>query len=185
MADELRAAIRSRLDLPEAEVILSPSGTDSALQALFLARGLLGRPVTSIVVAADESGNGLPAAGSGRHFAAAASGGRAVAKGEPIAGLACAAVTVAARDPHGRARPLAEIDAEVASAAASAVRAGNGVVLHAMDHSKLGSRGDRASPACGRSARLRPAPSRWWSMPARPGSAARGSPGISTRVSWC
>jgi hypothetical protein len=141
MADELRAAIRRRLDLPEAEVILSPSGTDSALQALFLARGLLGRPVTSIVVAADESGNGLPAAGSGRHFAAAASGGRAVAKGEPIAGLACAAVTVAARDPHGRARPLAEIDAEVASAAASAVRAGNGVVLHAMDHSKLGSRG--------------------------------------------
>jgi hypothetical protein len=140
MADDLRDEIRSQLDLPDAEVVLAPSGTDSALQALFLARGLLGRPVTSIVVAADESGNGLPAAASGRHFADAASGGRVVTKGEPIAGLACAAVSIWGRNAHGRARPAAEIDAEVASSAAGAVAAGNGVVLHVMDHSKLGSR---------------------------------------------
>ena len=141
VADEVRGAIRARLDVPDAEVVLSPSGTDSALQALFLARGLLGRAVTSIVVAADESGNGVPGAASGRHFADTASSGQAVAKGAPIAGLACATVTVAARDAHGRPRPLAEIDAEVAAAAADALRAGNGVVVFMMDHSKLGSRG--------------------------------------------
>ncbi len=140
MADELRAALRRRLGLPDAEVILSPSGTDSALQALFLARGLLGKPVTSIVVAVDESGNGVPAAASGRHFAASASGGRAVAKGEPIADLACAGVAIAARDAQGRGRPAHEIDAEVLRATEVAVRAGNGVVLHVMDHSKLGGR---------------------------------------------
>ncbi len=140
MADELRAVLRRRLGLPDAEIVLSPSGTDSALQALFLARGLLGKPVTSIVVAADESGNGVPAAASGRHFAVSASGGRSVAKGAPITGLGCAAVTIAARDGQGRARPPSEVDAEVLHAAEVAIRAGNGVVLHVMDHSKLGSR---------------------------------------------
>jgi hypothetical protein len=138
LADELRGAIRRIFDLPDAEVVLSPSGTDGALLALFVARGLLGRPVTSIVVAADESGNGASAAGSGRHFASASSRGGAVEKGAPIAGLACAAVCIPARDAHGRARPLAEIDAEVAAAAEDAIAAGNAVVLHAMDHSKLG-----------------------------------------------
>src|SRR6185503_18353108 len=110
----------------DAEVVLSPSGTDGALLALFLARGLLRRPVTSIVVAADESGNGAPAAAAGRHFAVATSGGRAVAPGAPIAGLACATVRVAARDARGHARPLADIDADVAAAAEDAVCAGNG-----------------------------------------------------------
>jgi hypothetical protein len=112
---------------------------------------LLGRPLTSIVVAADETGNGVPSAAAGRHFAAAASGGRAVGKGEPIADLACAMVPVAARDAHGQARPLAEIDAEVFRAAEIALAAGNGVALHVMDHSKLGSCGP--SLACLRAIR--------------------------------
>ncbi|HLH92680.1 MAG TPA: hypothetical protein VKX28_30000 [Xanthobacteraceae bacterium] len=141
VADELRSAIRRSFDVPEAEVVLSPSGTDSVLQAAFLARGLLRRPVTSIVVGADESGNGVPAAASGSHFAAAASSGQTVAKGAPISGLASAAVCVAARDAQGRGRPLGEIDTEVAAAAEDAIHAGNGVVLHAMDHSKLGGAG--------------------------------------------
>ncbi len=141
LADELRGAIRRAFDLPDAEVVLSPSGTDGALLALFLARGLLHRPVTSIVVAADESGNGVPAAAAGRHFAAATSNGQAVAQGAPIAGLASAVVRIAARDAQGRARPLADIDADVAAAAEDAIAAGNGVVLHAMDHSKLGGAG--------------------------------------------
>ncbi|HEY1545766.1 MAG TPA: hypothetical protein VGG01_25470 [Xanthobacteraceae bacterium] len=146
VADELRGAIRRAFDLSDAEVVLSPSGTDGALLALFLARGLQRRPVTSIVVAADESGNGVPAAAGGRHFAGAASSGRQVVSGAPIAGVACATVCVAARDTQGRARPVADIDAEVAAAAEEAVAAGNGVVLHAMDHSKLGGTGP--SSAC-------------------------------------
>ncbi len=141
MSDELRALLRRRLGLPDAEVVLSPSGTDSAMQALFLARGLLGKPVTSIVVAADESGSGVPAAAAGRHFAECASAGRAVATGTPIAGLGCAAMTVMARDAQGRARPPAEVDEEVYRAVEVARRAGNGVALYVMDHSKLGSRG--------------------------------------------
>ena len=112
MADEVRNAIRDRFDLPDAEVVLSPSGTDSALQALLLGRGTLGKPVTSIIVAADESGNGVPAAASGRHFAGRASG-RAAPEGAPIPGLASARVAIPARDADGRARPLAEIDAAV------------------------------------------------------------------------
>ena len=145
-ADGVREAISQEFELPNAEIVLSPSGTDGALQALFVARGLIDRPVTSIVVAADESGNGLPAAASGRHFAGVSSGGQAVAKGEPIAGLGCAAVAIAARDVRGQARPLGDIDDDVLREAAHAVRAGNGVVLHLMDHSKLG--GGGPSLAC-------------------------------------
>jgi hypothetical protein len=141
MAEDVREAIRQEFELPNAQVVLSPSGTDSTLHALCLARGLLGRPVTSIVVAADETGNGVPAAASGRHFAAVSSGGQAVAKGEPVAGLGCACVAVAARDECGRPRAPADIDAEVARAASSALRAGQAVVLHVMDHSKLGGAG--------------------------------------------
>jgi hypothetical protein len=151
MADGLREAISQEFELPNAEVVLSPSGTDGTLQALFLARGLIDRPVSSIVVAADESGNGVPAAASGRHFAGESSGGQAVATGEPIAGLGCAAIAFAARDAHGRARPLAEIDDDVLRAAAHAARAGNGIVLHLMDHSKLG--GGGPSLACVREIR--------------------------------
>jgi hypothetical protein len=141
MADDVRTAIRNELELAGAEVVLSPSGTDSALQALFLARGLAARPVTSIVVAADESGNGVAAAAAGRHFAAVSSGGQAVGKGEPVTGLGCVCVTVAVRDAFGLARPLAEIDAEVLRAATSAARAGHAIVLYVMDHSKLGGAG--------------------------------------------
>jgi hypothetical protein len=141
LADEVRGGIRRAFDLPDAEVVLSPSGTDGALLALFLARGLLRRPVTSIVVATDESGNGMPAAASGRHFATAASSGCAVAAGAPIAGLACAAVHIPVRDAQGYARPLADIDGDVTAAADDAIRAGNGVVVHVMDHSKLGGAG--------------------------------------------
>ena len=141
MADEMRGALRDAFDLPDTEVILSPSGTDGALQALFLARGLLGKAVVSIVVAADETGNGVAAAASGRHFAATASGGAVVAKNEMIAGLGSVTVSIPARDVDGQPRPLAEIDAEVERAATSARREGYGVLLHVMDHSKLGGRG--------------------------------------------
>ncbi len=141
MADDVREAIRQEFELPNAQVVLSPSGTDSTLHALCLARGLLGRPVTSIVVAADETGNGVPAAAAGRHFAAVSSGGQAVAKGEAVAGLGCACIVVAARAECGRPRAPGDIDAEVARAASAALRAGQAVVLHAMDHSKLGGAG--------------------------------------------
>jgi hypothetical protein len=147
-AARLAAMIRHRLKrlfgLDDGfEVILSPSGTDAVVPALFLAReALAGKPVTSIIVASDETGSGVSLAAAGRHFGSLTGGRCAVGKGEPIRGLgagACA-VGIPVRDRRGDARPIAEIDADVRAAVSNAVAAENGVVLHLMDHSKLGSR---------------------------------------------
>ena len=71
-----------------ADVVFSPSGTDSQLQALFLARALLGPELVTVVVAADQTGSGTVNTARGCHFSAATANGGQVQKGEPIAGLA-------------------------------------------------------------------------------------------------
>ena len=80
---------------PLADVVFSPSGTDSQLQALFLARALLGPELVTVVVAADQTGSGTVNTSRGCHFSAATANGSRVQKGEPIAGLASAVTSVA------------------------------------------------------------------------------------------
>jgi hypothetical protein len=146
-AAQCAAAIKRRLkalcELPSGtEIILSPSGTDAPLHALFLARQTLGESITSIVTAADETGSGVKLAVGGRHFGSWTPSGRPAQKGEPVGALArgVSVVAVNARDAAGTARPMAAVDAEVQRSVAQAIAAGDGVVLHVMDHSKLGSR---------------------------------------------
>ena len=149
---QLAGSIREQLKVlcglgGETDVILSPSGTDAELQALFLARQWLRKPVTSIIVAADETGSGVSLAAAGRHFGASSAGGRTVVRGTAIGGLGQGAsvVRIEARDRGGHARAIAAIDADVRRAVSAALAAGNGVVLHVMDHSKLGTRAPSAA----------------------------------------
>jgi hypothetical protein len=140
--DRLRADLLAELGLADlgAQLVLSPSGTDSQLQALLVARTLLGTPLTSVVVAADETGSGTFFAAVGQHFSGLTARGLAVAKGEPVAGLgeSVDAVPVPLRDAAGGLRPAAETDAAVTAAVERALAAGRRVLLHAMDQSKLG-----------------------------------------------
>ncbi len=143
LTENIRYEIRAQFELPaNTDIILSPSGTDAELQALFLARCICDKPITSVIVAADETGSGVPLAAAGHHFGSSTSGGGNVAEKEQIAGLGnnVALVSVAARDERGLPRCHSEIDMEVQRAVSTAVRAGRGVALHVMDHSKLGSR---------------------------------------------
>jgi hypothetical protein len=123
------------------EIVFSPSGTDCELDALFIARTVLGTPLTSVIAAADETGSGISLASGGRHFNTLTAHGAAVEKGRPIAGLAedVASIAVKLRQ-DGRVRSSGEMDEAVLAAVAQAVAAGRGVLLHAMDHSKLGAR---------------------------------------------
>lgn len=139
--EEIRRALHAQLDLDDTDIVLAPSGTDGALQALAIARWSLGRPVTSIVVGAEESGSGIRPAVSGRHFAAVTSAGMAVTRDTPLAGLEAEFVAVALRDRDGHERPMSQIDADVHAAAVAAIGAGRSVALFLMDHSKLGARG--------------------------------------------
>ncbi|HLX14953.1 MAG TPA: hypothetical protein VKS24_07085 [Bradyrhizobium sp.] len=138
MRDELRAALG--LSRASADVVFSPSGTDSQLQALFVARALLGAPLTTVVVAADQTGSGTVNTARGCHFSAATANGSRVRKGEPIAGLAHSLESVALRlfDEAGHARPHVASDAMVLAAIGRAVASGSKVLLQVMDSSKFG-----------------------------------------------
>jgi hypothetical protein len=124
------------------EIVFSPSGTDSQMHALFLARALLGTPLVSLIAASDETGSGATFATCGRHFNAVTAQGAPVAKGEPIQGLADGVIgaRVPLRDNFGRLRPIDEIDGDIAHTVAREIAMGKRVVLWAMDSSKFGLR---------------------------------------------
>jgi hypothetical protein len=124
------------------EIVFSPSGTDSELHAVFVARTVLGTPLVSIIVASDETGSGVPYASCGKHFNTQTAQGAAVEKGDPIAGLAEELVTFSLplRQEGGKTPTLRDMDAAVLDAVARAIAQGCRVLLHVMDHSKLGAR---------------------------------------------
>jgi hypothetical protein len=140
--DHLRRALGDQLGLRASgsEIIFAPSGTDAALIALAVARATIGTPLVSVLVAADETGSGAQYATTGRHFNNVTVLGRAVVKGEPIAGLADGVTgqAIPLRDSAGRLRSARDMDGAVLSAVAAAIASGQNVLLHAMDHSKLG-----------------------------------------------
>jgi hypothetical protein len=140
--EEMRDELRTSLGLSPAlaDVVFSPSGTDSQLQALFLARALLGSELVTVVVAADQTGSGTVNTARGCHFSAATANGSPVQKGEPIAGLAQALNSVALPlfDETGQARPHTTSDAAVLEAVERSVAGGGKVLLQVMDSSKFG-----------------------------------------------
>ncbi|HVB39304.1 MAG TPA: hypothetical protein VNE83_00265 [Terriglobales bacterium] len=142
-AESLRDLLRAELGLApeEADIVFSPSGTDSQVHALYAAQVMLGAPLVSVVAAADETGSGTAYTAAGRHFNACTAGGARVARGAPIAGLSVLdPVFIPVRSPEGELRSPATIDREVCAAAAGALAFGARVVVHAMDSSKFGSR---------------------------------------------
>jgi hypothetical protein len=138
LRDELKACLG--LSRTKADIVFSPSGTDSQLQALFLARALLGPALTTVVVAADQTGSGTVNTARGCHFSAATANGNQVRKGEPIAGLAPSVHSVALRlfDEEGRARPQSASDSLVLGAVERSVADGSKMLLQIMDSSKFG-----------------------------------------------
>jgi hypothetical protein len=138
MRDELKACLG--LSRTDAEVVFSSSGTDAQLQALWLARALLGPALTTVIVAADQTGSGTGYTARGRHFNAATANGIRVRKGEPIEGLAdhLASMALGALDAAGSFCPRAESDARVLDAVEQAIANGSKVLLQVMDSSKLG-----------------------------------------------
>jgi len=138
--ERMRNSLRSCLELDGIDIVFSPSGTDTQLHALYFARLLLGGPVTSIVVASDQTGSGTAYTSRGQNFSNLTAQGKFVEKGTPIPGLAdgvhSLGISMFAQD--GAIRPASEIDAAVIDAVAGQIRLGRKVVLQTMDSSKLG-----------------------------------------------
>jgi hypothetical protein len=139
--ETMRADLKTWWGLAEdTDVIFAPSGTDAELRALFVAQSLLRAPTISVVVAAEESGSGMPYAAAGRHFNSGTANGVRVIKGRFVRGLGSGvgAIAVPALTAGGRSRPLEEIDADIIGRVRAVVAGGSSVVLHVMLHSKLG-----------------------------------------------
>jgi hypothetical protein len=138
--EAMRDELKNHLGLANAHIVFSPSGTDSQLHALFLTRALLGPALTTVIVAADQTGSGTAFTSRGCHFSAATAQGSPVQKSEPVAGLAHSVTSVALGllDDNGDCRPQAETDARVLAAIETSIANGTGVLLQIMDSSKLG-----------------------------------------------
>ncbi len=140
--EAMRAELKNILNISGSgvEIVFAPSGTDSQLHGLFAARAVLAGPITSIVVAADQTGSGTALTAGGRHFSDRTALNTHVEKGEAIAGLAdgIETVHVDVRDGAGELRDLATLDAAVEDMVARAIARGRRVVLQAMDRSKFG-----------------------------------------------
>jgi hypothetical protein len=138
--EAMRDELRNHLGLANADIVFSPSGTDSQLHALFLTRALLGPALTTVIVAADQTGSGTAYTARGCHFSAATAQGSPVQKSEPVVGLADSVTSVALGllDDNGDRRPPAETDSRIIAAIETSVANGCGVLLQIMDSSKLG-----------------------------------------------
>jgi hypothetical protein len=138
--EAMREELKAHLGLQSGEVVFSASGTDAQLQALFLTRALRGCALTTIIVAADQTGSGTALTARGLHFGDGTSNGIKVRKGEPICREAgtVSSIALAVRNELGDIRSRAENDSLVIDAAERAIATGSNILLQVMDSSKLG-----------------------------------------------
>ena len=148
LAEQLRRDIIKQIcgGREMADVVLCSSGTDCFLIAQGLVHLTSDLPLVTLIVGANESGTGVPLAAQERHFAAQAALGDTVAKGEPVHENAKDGVTfeIPLRDEQGRALTVKAVDLQVRRLAEEHLAAGAQVLIHAMNHSKLGASGPSA-----------------------------------------
>ncbi|MGY8638726.1 hypothetical protein RAD15_40300 [Bradyrhizobium sp. 14AA] len=144
--EDMRAELRGHLQLPpRVEVVFSPSGTDSQLHALFVARAVLGAPPVTIVVGADQTGSGTTHTARGHHFSSMTASGFAVRKDGAVAGLAGASIALPLLETGSDIVMRTDADAAVLGAIEATIAQGASVLLQIMDSSKLGWRAPSAA----------------------------------------
>lgn len=144
LARGTRRAIAATLGIDEAaaELVLTASGTDAELIALWLAMGRApGRPILNVIVGPEEVGSGSVPAAGGRHFNPLSPLGGAVEPGEMLAGFPSGRIRVemlAVRDDAGQPLPGRDVGAELVRVVGDAVALDETVLLHLVDCSKTG-----------------------------------------------
>jgi len=124
-----------------AEIVLTTSGTDAELFAVFLSSCENDAPLMNILVGPEETGSGIPLAASGRHFAENTPLGNSVLKGEAVEGLPTdriRLVEVPVRNYDGTYLKIHSIDSRVKTLASKAIADGSRVLVHIVEGSKTG-----------------------------------------------
>lgn len=121
------------------DIVFAASGTDSHLIAAQLAAGSADGSVRMLIVDPAETGSGVPAALSGRHFSSRAALGEAVAQGALLDQDHHAEVVgIHIRAVDGTPRSSEDIDADFERQVVAAAAAGQRVLLTMVDVSKTG-----------------------------------------------
>lgn len=124
----------------DADVGVAASGTDAELLAVLVAcAGAGGRPLTSLLIAPDESGRGILLAAGGRYFDDLTSTGRRVIAGSAACpGCEITVRVVEIRDAGVAPRTVEAIDADFLALGRDALEAGQHVLAHVILASKTG-----------------------------------------------
>lgn len=140
--EALRGRIRRAYQVAaDVDIVFAPSGTDLEYVALACGAGRGAGGTHNILLGADEVGSGCIHSAYGRYFAGETALGIATRAGQPVPGLGEAHVEmidVPVRDPHGRARPSAEIAAKMDTAIRAAEAEERHVLVHVVHGSKTG-----------------------------------------------
>ncbi|NSY39542.1 ParB N-terminal domain-containing protein [Leisingera sp. ANG59] len=123
-----------------ADGVIAPSGTDTELLAVLLARAADPEtPLVNILISPAETGRGVRLAGAGKYFDEQSATGAAIAKGVPVwddARIDLAEIPL--RDSCGRRLALAKLDAAFLKAGRAALARGARVLAHVLIGSKTG-----------------------------------------------
>ncbi len=121
------------------QILFSPSGTDSSLQIAAITQIITEKEITHVLVASDETGSGVAGALKGCHFENNTALNYPAKKGERIEGFRdIDLIKIPFRDEKGKLKTTAQLDEEVFKAISDTNKLGRHIVLHVMDHSKLG-----------------------------------------------
>lgn len=141
--DRLRAELFRMCGIDAASgtgLVFAASGTDVHLLAARMACNVeTGRPLAVITAGQSESGSGVRAALTGRHFSNSSALGHATVPGQML-GESCRGdlLDVPIRTPDGAPRDAGSVDAEIGMLVERAVCEGRQVLLVLMDVSKTG-----------------------------------------------
>jgi hypothetical protein len=121
------------------QIIFSPSGTDSSLQIAAITQIITNKEITHILVASDETGSGVAGALKGCHFENNTALNYPAKKGERVEGFRdIDLIKIPFRDKKGQLKSTSQLDTEVFNSISETNKLGKHIVLHVMDHSKLG-----------------------------------------------
>ena len=146
--DRIRDRLGALFGIPQAEIILSSSGTELELIALVLARHIMLRPLTNVVIAPAETGRGVPLAAAGRTFLKTTPFAAEVECGRLLGGLEESRVEIVEiRDQKGVPLAADSIDDAVVRSAEANIAGGRDVLVHLLDCSKTDRTGLRRATA--------------------------------------
>lgn len=136
----VKERVSRHMELSPDHVILNISGANGELSALGLVTTRTSRPISTLLIAPDETSRDVSLAAQGRHFSAESTHLDQTHQGTLIEGFPddTTLIPIPIRTPEGRSRTREEIDQDCRHIALREAAQGRHVLLHRLDQSQTG-----------------------------------------------